>query len=301
VDMRDSFEGMRQGLKNFKRYVPADLVAQLINENLDAGLGGEVRPLTIFFSDIADFTTISEQKTPEELVADLSQYFEISSKSILERRGTIDKYIGDSVMAFWGAPEPMADHAARACDSAIAIRDSLRTLSRQWENQGKEPFRTRIGIHTGEAIVGNMGYADRLNYTVIGDAVNVASRLEGINKVYGTEIVVSRLTYDQCRGEFEFRLLDRVSVKGRREPLDIFELAARKNDLDKRERLLYRYYEAGMKRYLAQEWDEALRYFDTVLRYRRDRPAMIMRERCLAYRVRPPGAGWNGVSAQTTK
>jgi adenylate cyclase len=302
LDMRESFESMRSGLKNFKRYVPSDLVAQLINENIDAGIGGENRELTIFFSDIAHFTSISEQTTPEKLVQDLCLYFEIISKTILNNKGTIDKYIGDSVMAFWGAPVRMQDHAQKACESALLIRSNLRTLFRQWGNQGKVPFNTRIGIHTGEVIVGNMGYNERLNYTVIGDPVNVSSRLEGINKIYGTEIIVSQVTREQCRNAFEFRQLDRVSVVGRKEEFDIYELITTKDDIEKSLKKIFKYYETGLQCYLDRNWDQALKYFMAVLKYRpSDTPSKVMRERCLMYKKNPPPVNWNGVFIQPHK
>jgi adenylate cyclase len=302
LDMRESFEGMRSGLRNFKRYVPSDLVAQLISEKISADLGGEKRELTMFFSDIAKFTSIAEQVETEKLVMDLSIYFETVSKTILENKGTIDKYIGDSVMAFWGAPSRMEDHAARACRSAILIRDNLQNLFRQWENKGKLPFPTRMGIHTGEVIVGNMGYNDRLNYTVMGDSVNIASRLEGMNKVYGTGIIVSQYAMEQCREDFEFRHLDRVLVIGRKKEFDIYELLTFKDNIDKNLRKLASYYEAGLKLYFSQHWTEAIKYFSTVLKYRpSDSPSKLLRDRCIYHRDNPPSADWNGVFIQPYK
>ncbi|MCL2180067.1 MAG: adenylate/guanylate cyclase domain-containing protein, partial [Treponema sp.] len=217
--------------KNFKRYVPADLVIQLINKNIIADLGGEQQELTVFFSDIAKFTSITEKMEPEKVVQDLCVYFENISRTILANNGTIDKYIGDSVMAFWGAPVPMEDHASKACYAALTVQESLRILFEQWEHQGKIPFHTRIGIHTGNVLVGNLGYKERLNYTVMGDTVNVSSRLEGINKIYGTEIIVSDSVYKKCPDDFEFRHIDRVYLLGRFEAMDIYELIAFKDDI----------------------------------------------------------------------
>lgn len=302
TDIRDSFENMRGGLKSFKRYVPADLVAQLINQSITPDLGGEEQELTVFFSDIAKFTSIAEKLTPKMLVADLCVYFEIISKTIIENKGTIDKYIGDSIMAFWGAPAKLQHHASSACNSAIQIRNSLYTLFRQWENQGKLPFTTRIGIHTGNVIVGNIGYHERLNYTVIGDTVNVSSRLEGTNKIYGTDIIISQSTYEQCRDEFEFRLLDRISVLGRKQEMNIYELITFKDDIGKNQRKLYQYYEYGLQAYFDKKWDEGLKYFNYVLKYRpNDIPSKLMRERCLLYQKNPPSGEWNGVFAQPYK
>ncbi|GMO43242.1 MAG: hypothetical protein Pg6C_04810 [Treponemataceae bacterium] len=302
INMRDSFESMRGGLRNFRRYVPADLVGKLIREEIRADLGGEKQELTIFFSDIANFTSITEKMEPEQLVPDLRTYFEVASRAILENHGTIDKYIGDSVMAFWGAPVRMDNHADLACRSALFIRNNLYSLFQQWAIQGKYPFYTRMGIHTGEVVVGNLGYHERLNYTVIGDAVNVASRLEGLNKVYGTNIIVSEFTWNRCRDSLEFRLLDRVSVAGREGAFEIYELLALKDVMGNFFKQLYRYYETGLRYYFDRNWDEALKYFNAVLKRRpEDTPSKVMRERCLRFKQNPPPPEWNGIFIQQSK
>ncbi|MCL2250750.1 MAG: adenylate/guanylate cyclase domain-containing protein [Treponema sp.] len=288
--------------KNFKRYVPADLVVQLINQNIKPDLGGKQQELTVFFSDISKFTSIVEKMEPEKLIMDLCIYFESISKNILAHKGTIDKYIGDSVMAFWGAPLPMEDHAQKACLTALKIQSNLRNLFSQWDNLGKVPFLTRIGIHTGSVLVGNLGYKERLNYTVVGDTVNVSSRLEGINKVYGTEIIVSENVFNKCQTDFEFRMLDRVSLLGRCEGMNIYELITFKEEIIKKEKKINEFYEIGLKYYFEQNWNEALKYFNTVIKYRaNDLPGKLMRERCLLYRKNPPPADWNGVYVQTNK
>jgi len=288
--------------KNFKRYVPADLVVQLINQNIKPNLGGKQQELTVFFSDISKFTSIVEKMEPEKLIMDLCIYFESISKNILANKGTIDKYIGDSVMAFWGAPLPMTDHAQKACLTALTIQGNLRNLFCQWDSLGKVPFLTRIGIHSGSALVGNLGYKERLNYTVVGDTVNVSSRLEGINKVYGTEIIVSENVFNKCNTEFEFRMLDRVSLLGRREGMNIYELLSLKEGINKKEKKINEYYETGLKFYFEQNWQEALRYFNTVVKYRaNDLPGKLMRERCLLYKKNPPSKEWDGVFMQTDK
>jgi len=288
--------------KNFKRYVPADLVVQLINKNILADLGGEQQELTVFFSDISKFTSIAEKMEPEKVVQDLCIYFESISKTILANNGTIDKYIGDSVMAFWGAPVPMDDHAKKACHAALTVKESLRTLFNQWNSQGKIPFLTRIGIHTGNVLVGNLGYKERLNYTVMGDTVNVSSRLEGINKIYGTEIIVSESVYNKCPDDFDFRLLDRVFLLGRYEAMNIYELVSFKDNVNKRQKIINEYYEKGLQFYFDQKWLEAIKYFNTVIKYHpSDAPGRLMRERCLVYMKNPPQKDWDGVFAQTTK
>jgi adenylate cyclase len=302
VNMHDAFEGMRIGLRNFKRYVPSDLVAQLINKDIEAKIGGEKRELSIFFSDIANFTSISEKLSIEELVEHLRIYFANVSKTILDNKGTIDKYIGDSVMAFWGAPVQSSNHAEMACRSAVNIQAILHTIFRKWANTGKAPFYTRIGIHSGEVIVGNMGYEERLNYTVLGDSVNLASRLEGVNKVYGTRIIVSQSTWEQCSGLFEFRKLDKISVKGRHEGIAIYELYSEKDEIEKPLRKFFSYYEKGLEYYFSRNFREALKYFNTVVKYRpTDGPSKIMRERCLHYQASPPPENWDGTFVLTAK
>ena len=302
INMNESFEGMRKGLKNFKRYVPSDLVAKLMNEEVDAGIGGEKRELTMFFSDIANFTSISEGMDPEGLVADLCIYFEKVSRSILGNHGTIDKYIGDSVMSFWGAPIFSENHAEMACLSAVLIQDELRTTFHKWDNEGKTPFYTRIGIHTGEVIVGNMGYDERLNYTVIGDSVNLASRLEGVNKIYGTKILVSQDTWKQCSDKFEFRRIDLISVLGRKEGIYIYELYSEKNNIEKPLRKIFDYYETGLAYYFEKNWEEAIKYFNTVIKYRStDGPSKLMRERCIKFKKNPPPDDWTGIHALDIK
>jgi adenylate cyclase len=302
INIHDAFEGMRMGLRNFKRYVPSDLVAQLINQDIEAKIGGEKRELSILFSDIANFTSISEKISPEELVQQLRVYFESVSKTILDNKGTIDKYIGDSVMAFWGAPVQSKNHAEMACRSAVNIQKLLHIIFRKWANTGKDPFYTRVGIHTGEVIVGNMGYEERLNYTVLGDSVNLASRLEGVNKVYDTRIIVSQNTRKQCGDLFEFRRLDKISVKGRHEGIIIYELYSEKDEIEKPLRKLFSYYEKGLEYYFDLDFQEALKYFNTVLKYRpTDGPSKIMRERCLHYKAAPPPKDWDGTSVLNTK
>jgi adenylate cyclase len=293
-DMQGSFDSMKTGLQNFRRYVPADLVSQLVGQKQDASLGGVCRQLTILFSDIANFTSISEHLEPEVLVQDLCEYFNVISRTILAAKGTLDKYIGDSVMAFWGAPVALDQHAYHACMAAVAAQDRLASLFRQWESKGKTRFATRIGIHTAEVIVGNMGYEERLNYTVVGDGVNLASRLEGLNKFYGTSTLVSHTTEALIRDHFEFRRVDRVAVKGKTEGVDVFELLALKGDLPVNLRKLLDVYENGLAAYFERDWKFALQHFNTVLKYRPgDGPSQVLAARCRRFMVQSPPATWN--------
>jgi adenylate cyclase len=299
IEMIDSFDSMKNGLKSFKRYVPADLVGMLVNDKVVAEIGGEKQEITLLFSDIANFTTISEKIPAESLTKDLGAYFELISKTIIENQGTIDKYIGDAVMAFWNAPVMIENHAQQACRSALLIQHGLASLFRQWSNAGKTPFYTRIGIHTGLAIVGNMGYRERLNYTAVGDTVNIASRLESANKIYGTSLIVSEDAYHQCRDDFEFRRLDKISVAGRTGSLMVYELCALKDDIDKTMKTLFKYYEAGLKLYFDRNFEEAHKYFTYVLKnLPEDGPSKVMGARCVQYRKTPPPENWDGTYIQ---
>ncbi len=294
--MVDSFQGMKQGLVNFKKYVPADLVSQLIKNNQDAEIGGKKQTLTLMFSDIENFTSIAEKTRPEELVNRLYDYFSVFAHSITENKGTIDKYIGDSVMAFWGAPIEMdvKAHATLACRSALACQMQGFNLSNAWIREGKPKFRTRFGIHTGEVVVGNMGSDERINYTVLGDNVNLASRLEGLNKFYGTEIIVSSVTHELVKDSFEFRILDKITVKGKSQALFIYELLAEKDKLDQKLLKVYKTYEKGLWYYMSGEWDKSISYMDAVLNNMDDKAAHIIKERSENFRLNPP-KDWNGV------
>ncbi|MBP5464706.1 MAG: hypothetical protein J6Y13_05995, partial [Treponema sp.] len=297
-NMVESFQGMKQGLMNFKKYVPSDLVTQLIRNSQKAEIGGKKQTLTLMFSDIENFTGISEMTKPEDLVNRLYDYFSLFAHTISGNRGTIDKYIGDSIMAFWGAPVEMDTklHATLACRSALTCQMQGFNLSNAWIREGKPKFRTRFGIHTGEVVVGNMGSDERINYTVLGDNVNLASRLEGINKYYGTEIIISAVTHDLVKEDFEFRILDKITVKGKTQPLYIYELLAEKGKLDQNILKVYRGYEKGLKYYFDGDWDNCIKYMSAVIRRLNDKAAEVIKERAESFKVNPP-VNWNGVYA----
>jgi adenylate cyclase len=295
IQMQLAIDDLKSGLKSFRRYVPSELVAGFIKQRKEAVLGAEKRVMTIYFSDIADFAVISERLSPEQLVSELSVYFDGMTRTIMNNHGTIDKYIGDTIMAFWGAPEGIKDHAGLACLSALECMRYAYGISREWVKKGLPPLQTRVGLHTGEVLVGNIGYPERLNYTVMGDNVNIASRLEGLNKYYGTEILISGPTYEQARDLIEARLLDMVVVKGRNQPIPVYELVAEKGGIGSEWVDFYRSFDLGMQQYLARRWPEARELFYSVHRMNpKDRPAEIMLKRCTAYVKNPPPRDWCG-------
>ncbi len=225
--MDSSIASMRLALRSFGKYVPKEIIKQLIDIEKEISLGGEKKEITIFFCDIAKFTSISETLPTELLMTLLAEYFDILSKIILSEKGTIDKYIGDSIMAFWGAPPQVPNHAELACDTALRCEAALAVMNRKRRQEGTPEFFNRIGIHSGLAIVGNIGTMDRMNYTVIGDTVNTASRLQTVNKDYQTNILITEEVYKRINNSFLVRPLDIVSVKGKKEKIKIFELVGR--------------------------------------------------------------------------
>jgi len=231
-DLVEATERMKVGLRSFERYVPTDLVRLLVRSGAVAELGGERRELTFLFADIADFTTLAETMPGEALVLHLADYFAIVSGEIAAARGTVDKYIGDAVMAFWNAPVGNPDHPADACRAAVRCQRALATARARWAGEGKPLLRTRIGVHTGEAVIGNIGSPTRMNYTAVGDAVNLASRLEGLNKENGTDILISESTYRAAADVVVARPLGERTVKGRVEAVTVYELLGLKGETD---------------------------------------------------------------------
>lgn len=297
LSISESFQAMKLGLRSFQKYVPATLVRQLIELGEDVRIGGVKRPLVVFFSDIVSFTPLAEKEEPEKLTKHLCDYFAELSRIISEEKGTIDKYIGDSIMAFWGAPLEQEFPAVLAAQAALRCKQRLLELNEAWKQAQIPIFRTRIGLHMGEAIVGNIGSNERINYTAIGDTINFASRLEGINKKYGTEITVSQAVYDQICKKFVLRKVDYVKLKGRGEPGFIYELLAKDRneisfDLDR----YTENFEAGFSAYSQKMWDKAAAFFkECVSIFPEDTVAPVFIQRCESFKSNPPPADWNGL------
>lgn len=295
-------ETMRAGLRSFGKYLPVDLVRGLLDSGQEARLGGERRELTIAFTDIAGFTTTAEGLTSEELVAHLGDYLGAVSQAVIDSGGTVDKYIGDAVMAFWGAPAARPDHAAAACAAAVRCQQRLAELRRGWEAAGRPPFHTRYGIHTGEVTVGNIGSPARMNYTVIGDAVNLASRLESLNKHYGTSVLVSGETLRAAGDVVAARVVDVVAVAGRAEAVTVYELLGLAAEVGDAERELIALSADALAAYRARRWDAALALLDLIHRLRPDDgPARVLAAQCRRFAAWPPPDDWDGVTRMTGK
>lgn len=301
--MISAISAMKTGLQAFRRYVPAELVRQLVHSGEEARPGGHKRELTVFFSDVAGFTTIAERMRPEDLMRHLSEYFDELTRILSDHKGTVDKYIGDGILAFWGAPVPDADHAFNACMASLLCRKKLVELHEKWRREGTDLLFTRIGISTGESIVGNVGSSERINYTVIGDNVNLASRLEGANKFFGTNIIVSQKTYETVSDKFWFRPLGIIAVKGKHRDTNIFEL------MDKKEGgeigptgQLCKEFSLALEAYLAREWEAAHRRFTELsLKYPSDAPTILYLSRCIRHMNTPPGPDWRGLEHLESK
>lgn len=293
----DATNAMKHALRSFQKYVPASLVRQLIKAGEDAHIGGTRKTLVIFFSDIKNFTTISEAINPEELTGHIGNYFNELSKIIVQEKGTIDKYIGDSMMAFWGAPLPEENPCQHAARAALKFAKLLVELNAKWQAEGKPELLTRMSIHMGEAVVGNFGSSERFNYTAIGDSINLANRLEGANKIYGTQIIVSDTVYEVIKDQFILRKLDRVKLRGKVEINTIYELIAMDH-----EQLTYdleaysNYFEQALFSYRNRVWDEAIEYFAKCLHiYPEDQVAPLFIKRSEHFKLNPPSQHWDGV------
>jgi len=293
----------------FKHYLAPAIVDEILDDPNQLSLGGSVRNVTILFSDIASFTQISERMTPESLTALLKSYFETMMDILLDHRATLDKFIGDAIMVFFGCPLDDPVHAAEAVGAARKMQQASVEMNRANQAQGLPALQTRIGINSGDVVAGNMGTSSVFNYTVIGDNVNLASRLEGANKAYGTSIIASGSTVAQLEEQSGLRMLDTVRVKGKADAVDIYEVmvdgvnsdshAGTAKDTAAREHLTGRY-ESALSAYRSGDWKRAFAEFQALVHDYDDRPSAVMRDRCESYSSAPP-PHWNGVHVMTEK
>jgi adenylate cyclase len=282
----------------FSHYLSTDVINELISDPEKLNLGGEKKYLTAMFTDVRGFSSISEKLDPTDLVKLLNAYLTEMSNIILELKGTIDKYEGDAIIAFFGAPVPFNDHPARACLSAVRMKKMERYLNDHFTNDklSPEPVFTRIGINTGEMVVGNMGTSQKMDYTIMGNSVNLASRLESVNKQYGTWILISEETYNTGGNEFTVRQMDRVRVVGIQEPVRLYELIDEKSATNADILEAVELFHKGLELFESRQWDAAAAQFRKVQKIvPGDGPSGVFIKRCQGFKKNPPAASWDGV------
>ncbi len=299
-ELAQAVQAMKRSLRSFGAYVPKALVRNIVAAQGSPQVGGERQSLTVMFTDIRNFTHNTEHLPPEDVANYLSLYFKEMSSSIHKHKGVIDKYIGDAIMAIWNAPVEDPDHVANACRAMLACRDVSAHIDQLGQANGTLSVYTRFGLHCGQAMVGNVGSEDRMQFTVLGGAVNLASRLEGMNKYYGTQLLVSDSVERETKGRFLFRWLDRVAPSGVSLPLDIYELvgelgahaATPPNDQDLAR---CKDWELCVALYLGQDWSGAAQALTAFLdAWPNDVPGKILAERCADRIQSPPPPDWDG-------
>jgi len=287
----------------FSHFVTKSVVDELLANPDKIKLGGEKKVCTVFFSDVAGFTTISEQLSPEELVRLLNEYLTEMTNIVFRYDGMLDKYEGDAIMAVFGAPIAHGNHALNACKTALEMQAQLVKMRDLWRKQGRPELTARIGINTGPMVVGNMGSENRFDYTVMGDAVNLGARLEPANKEYGTSIMIGEETYQMAKESIITRPLDLLRVKGKMEPVRVYELlATTEAGLDSEMQKIIELYDKGFELYLKQDWEGAIGYFKQALMAKRnDGPSKRYWQRAQFFQKNPPPEDWDGVFTLTTK
>ena len=296
-------QAQQRALKGaMSQYLSIDVMEEVIRDPGGLKLGGDKREMTVMFSDIRGFTSFSETLEPDQLVHLLNRYLTRMSDVIFKHQGTIDKYMGDAIMAFWGAPRSQPDHARLACSTALEMVQELERLNSEFRREGIPPLHMGVGLNTGLMAVGNMGSERRFDYTVMGDSVNLGSRLEGLNKEYGTSIIASEATLARAGDQLCSRFLDLVAVQGKREPTEAYELLPTNGQSDQARDEMLAAYTAGMDCYRRRDFRVALEYFEVALQHAADdRPSQLYRERCIELLANPPPADWDGVFVMTHK
>ena len=285
----------RRLLKALSSVVSPTIAEELARDPGKLAIGGTRREMTVMFTDIAGFTDISETLPPEKLAPMLNYYLEEMSGIVLGQTGTLDKYIGDAIMSFWNAPLFQPDHASLACRAALRLVEREAAIQPALRDLGASKIYTRVGINTGPMAVGFTGSSHLINYTVLGDSVNLGSRLEGANKLYGTRIMLSQSTADQIKGHFVIRQLDVLRVKGKLKPMAVYELIAEGKPDAATARRIDRYQQA-FRHYQAQHWDDAEKLLlEVIAEFPEDGPGKAMLARIVHYRQEPPPSDWDGV------
>ena len=298
--------------ETFGTYIAPKVLDKMYEEKQAPKLGGVEGHLTAFFSDIQNFSTFSEALEPTRMVALMNEYLTVMSQVILDNEGTLDKYIGDAIVAFYGAPAPVENHEKKSCTTALLMEDALEDLRQKWRGENDWPdivysMQHRIGLNCGKMVTGNMGSEMRMNYTMMGDTVNLAARLESSAKQYGVYNFVGENIYEETKDEFIFRFLDFVQVKGKNIPVKVYELVSAKDNADNHTVNLIKVFEEGLDHYYQQEWDKALAHFKKAegmedhFTSRNTTPSAVFIERCTMFKDNPPGKDWDGVWTMTSK
>lgn len=278
----------------FSSYLSAKLVARLEKDPDAAKIGGDNKEVTVLFTDIKGFTTFSERRPPQEIVTRLNEYFAAMVQVIEQFDGTVDKFIGDGIMIYWGAPLAQPDHAKLAISCMLAMKKEMARLGAKWKEEGVEPFSIRGGAQSGDVVAGNIGcHGKKMEYTLIGDTVNQAARLEGTAKYYGVDFLIGETTYLMTRDTYHYRELDKVRMVGKQVPVTIYELLGA---LSEPAEAWVAKFDAALAHYRAHRWEEAEKCFASILgAVPGDRPSMICLERCEHFKENPPAEGWDGV------
>lgn len=286
---------MQVGLKSFTQYLPKEMLKSLFDSGSTAKPGGKEKDVTIFFTDIVNFTHYSEILAPNDLVLQLNEYLGCFSSVINKNRGTVDKYIGDAVMAYWNAPKDCEDHAFKACETALQGLHNLSFLQKEWTRLNKPIFNVRIGINSGNVVLGNIGTEEHLSYTVVGDNVNLASRLESLNKVYGTNIMISDSTLKACGDKLVTRPIDLVAVKGKEKKILVHELLGITNQTSSKIVSFCNEFKVAFAAYLNKDWSLGVQLFEKIAgQYPDDRATKIHLDRCRQFIINPPDPSWDG-------
>jgi len=290
-------------IKNaFSTYLAPAVVRQLINSPEKLVLGGEKRKITAFFSDVQGFTSISENLNPEELVELLNEFLTEMTDIILKYKGTVDKFEGDAIIAFFGAPNEIENQAEVACTACVDMQKRLSEMRKNWKISGKPELYMRIGLCTGPAVVGNMGSKTRMDYTMMGDTVNTAARLEGVNKIYGIYTLISEKTCTEASSKIITREIDSINVIGKNEPLRVYQILGYLEDIDENINKTTDNYSKGLDAYRKQNWDKAAGFFKAALELTPDDgPSKTMLLRCNEYKINPPPKNWDGSFSMKTK
>ncbi|MEJ2317280.1 MAG: adenylate/guanylate cyclase domain-containing protein [Gammaproteobacteria bacterium] len=295
-------EDMTSGLESFSRYVPIELVKQLLKQGEVAKIGGVTRELSILFTDIRDFTSISERMSPEALTDHMAGYFDLMLRELNRTNATVDKLIGDAIVVFWGAPNEDPDYIRHCVEAVINCISALNRFNAASEARGLPRFETCFGLGTGPVVVGNVGSHTRLNYTALGDTMNLTSRLEGLNRIYGTEVIAMERLVHKAGTGYLFRKLDIVAVKGRKEPETIYELVGRVQEVPAERRAFVQGYESAFELYLQREFARAKEALESLQEdYPADLSVARLLQACAHCLETPPGPGWQGVTRYDIK